>query len=194
MICRKLLQPLIAVMLAVLVPGCTTPTETLLAPLTPSQTPVPTQVFTLTPNPTPTAVKISSFEECYAGGWIQGTFPRQCITAAGELFTEALGEGVLFSKKYGSTTSYETGRFIISTSDGGYLVTGHANFSCWILKLDSSGDKQWEFAFEQELREALQHHSTGFSCLWARQLPDNGYVIMGQESDLYSGLFQNSFF
>jgi hypothetical protein len=193
MICRKLLQNLVGMMLAVVSIGCTAAAGTPVALATSSQT--PTQVPTGTPDPTPTTVKVSSFAECLAlGYWIQSTYPRQCITNDGEIFTEALGEGVMYSRTYGDTTSHEAGRFITSTRDGGQLVVGGINHGCWVLKLDASGEKEWGSSFEQELRQELQHHSPGFTCLFARQNPEDGYVIVGQEYDLYSGLFRNSFF
>lgn len=191
MISRKLLQQLANVMLAIVLIGCTAPTET--PTVVATYAPTPTQVPTITPNPTPTSVKISSFEECYVGGWIQNTYPRQCITNSGEIFTEALEEGVIYTKTYGGEKSHKTGRFITSTKDGGYLITGQANYGCWILKLDASGEKEWESAFEQELHQELQLYS-GFSCFLARQTPEDSYVIMGQEYDLYSGLLQKSSF
>lgn len=179
MICRKLLQRWTGVMLAIVLIGCTAPTETSIAPATPSQTPIPTQIPTVNQNPTPTPVKISSFEECYVGGWIQNTYPRHCITNSGEIFTEALEKGVIYSRTYGSTTSHETGYFIASTRDGDYLITGQLNYGCWVLKLDASGEKEWESSFEQELRQELQLWNYDFRCLLARQTPDDDYVIIG---------------
>ena len=59
--------------------------------------------------------------------------------------------------------------------------------------MDAAGEKEWESSFEQELHQELQLYS-GFSCFLARQTPEDGYVIMGQEVDLYSGMFQKSYF
>ena len=196
MISGKLLQNLTAVLLAALLFGCTAPTETPIALATFSPTPVPTQVPAVTTNSTPTPVLISSFEECNAsfGSWLLGTYPRQCITKNGEIFIEALEEGIIFSRTYANTTLREKGRFITSTSDGGYLITGDADYGCWVLKLDASGEKEWESSFEQEIRQEIQLYDIGFSCFLARQTSDDGYAIMGKGFDLYSGLFKELFF
>ena len=177
MISRKLLQHLIGVMLAIVLIGCTAQTGTPIAVGTHTQT--PTQVPTITSNPTPTPVKISSFEECYAGGWIQNMYPRQCITNDGEIFTESLGEGVIYSRTYGDAKKHETGYFITSTKDGGLLITGQINHDCWVLKLDSSGEKEWEAPFDYDLRQELQLSTGASRCLLARQTPNGDYVMMG---------------
>lgn len=194
--CWKFLQRWTGMTLAIVLFGCTAPTETPIALATSSPTSIPTQVPTLTLNPVATSVHISSFEECITafGSWLQGTYPRQCITKNGEIFTEALEEGVIFSRTYGNTTIREKGRFITSTGDGGYLIVGDARYGCWVLKLDASREKEWEVFFEQELSQEFQLYSTGFSCLLARQTPDDGYVIIGKGYDTYSGLFQGPFF
>ncbi|HLO13983.1 MAG TPA: hypothetical protein VK206_04080 [Anaerolineales bacterium] len=187
MISRKLLRHLTGVMLAIVLIGCTAPTETPIAIGTAPQTSEPTQVPTVTANPSPTPMKISSFEECYVDGWIQNTYPRQCITNNGEIFMESLGEGVIYTRTYGAAKSHESGHFITSTRDGGYLIAGSANYGCWVLKMDASGEKEWESSFEQELRQALQLYNTGFRCWLARQTPDDGYVVMGTGFD--EGIF-----
>jgi len=171
MIYRQLLKQLAGIALAVVLTGCSAPTGTPIVLITPYQTLTstqeiltPTQISIITPTLTSTPVKASS------------------------------EEGIIFNRTYGGTTSHNTGRFITSTRDGGYLITGSVNSGCWILKLDASGEKEWESSFEQELRQEIQHDSTGFLCLLARQTAKDGYVIMGQEYDLYSGWFQKSFF
>jgi len=139
-------------------------------------------------------VKVSSFEECFAlGYWIQSTYPRQCITNNGEIFTEAFEEGVIYSRTYGSTTSDEKGRSITSTRDGGHLITGWSNFACWVLKVDALGEIEWESSFEQELRQQLHLSNTSFSCWLARQTSDGGYMLMGEGYD-WMGLVQKPFF
>jgi hypothetical protein len=167
---QRLLGDLVGVMWAIVLTGCTTPTNTpiVLATSYPTLTPtqemlLPTQITIVTTRLAPTPVKATS------------------------------EEGVIFNKTYGGTTTDNTGRFITSTRDGGYLVTGGVSYGCWVLKLDASGEKDWEASFDQVLHQELQLHN-GFSCLLARQTPKDGYVIMGQEYDLYSGIFQKSFF
>lgn len=171
MIYRQLLKQLAGIALVIALTGCSAPTSTPIVLITPYQTLTsaqeiltPTQFSIVASSLTPTPVK------------------------------ESGDEGIIFNKTYGGTTSHNNGRFITSTRDGGYLITGSVNSGCWILKLDASGEKEWESSFEQELRQEIHHDSTGFSCFLARQTPKDGYVIMGQEYDLYSGFFQESFF
>lgn len=141
-----------------------------------------TQVPTVTPSPTPTPMQIKNFEECIlSGALIQNTFPRQCLSNNGEIFQE----GLIFSKTYG-TPNYDTGRFITSTSDGGYLITGDTN-GCWVLKLDALGEKEWESTFSQELNQEFELPNTGFVCWLAKQTPDGGYTVMGVGNDSFSG-------
>ena len=190
------MQNLTGLMLAVLLFGCTAPTETPSAVAVSPPTSIPTQIMTVNPSSTSTPVHISGFEECIAtfGSWLLGTYPRQCLTKNGERFTEALEEGILFSRTYTNTASRERVRFITSTSDGGYLITGEADAGCWVLKLDSSLEKQWDASFEQKIRQKIQLYNIGFSCFLARQTPDDSYVIMGKGFDLYTGLFEELFF
>ena len=196
MISGKLLQNLAKVLLATLFFGCTAPTETPIAFATFSPTPVPTQVPAVHPISTPTPEHISSFEECIAsfGSWLLGTYPRQCLAKNGEIFMEALEEGIIFSRTYANTALREKARFITSTSDGGYLITGDADHGCWALKLDASGEKDWESAFEKEIRQKIQRYDIGFSCFLARQVSGDSYVIIGRGFDTYSGFFQDLFF
>jgi hypothetical protein len=165
-------------MLAIVLIGCAAQTDTPTAVDTHTQT--PTQVLTITPNPTLTPVKISSFEECYGNGWIQNTYPRQCVTNDGEIFTESLGEGVLYTKTYGEAKRHETGFFMTSTKDGGLLIAGEINHDCWVLKLDALGEKEWEAPFDYNLRQELQLSTGASRCLLARQTPNGDYVIMGR--------------
>lgn len=194
MIWQKLPQKMFSLIFVLIVSiGCATPigTPIPLATSTKTSTPVPT----ITPNPTLTPKKISTFEECSVGGLIQGIYPRQCTTDKGESFTEPLEQGVIFSRTYGSsTTNSATGSFITSTRDGGYLVTGQAYDGCWVLKLDASWEKQWEHSFAQELHQVFQLYNNEFNCVLARQTSDGGYVIMGQEYDIYSWERRGSFF
>ena len=196
MIFGKLLQNLNRVLLAALLFGCTVPTESPITSATLPPTSVTTQVPTAPLISTPTPEHISRFEECIAssGSWLLGTYPRQCITKNGEIFIDALEEGIIFSRTYANTALREKGRFITSTSDGGYLIAGDANYGCWVLKLDASGEKEWESSFEEEIRKEVQLYDIGFSCFLARQTSDDGYVIMGKGFDLYTGLFKELFF
>jgi hypothetical protein len=177
----KTFQRMWEIMLVVALVRCTPPT-TPVNLATPIPLSTSTKVSTVTPTPIPTVVEITSFEECIvSGALIQDTFPRQCISNKGEIFQE----GLIFSKTYG-TANYDTGRFITSTLDGGYLITGDTN-GCWVLKLDALGEKEWESTFSQELNQEFELSNTGFVCWLAKQTPDGGYAIMGVGNDTFSG-------
>jgi hypothetical protein len=188
MIDQLMLQRLTGVTLAMVLIGCTVSTGMPLALATSSPIPTSTQVPTVTPNATPTSVEITSFEECIASGaLIQNTFPRQCLSNSGKIFEE----GLIFSKLYGTTT-YQEGRFITSTRDGGYLIAGSAN-GCWILNLDANGEKAWDSSFSQELSKEFQLENATFWCWLARQTPDDDYVAMGTAYDANFGQFRKPF-
>ena len=191
MSCRKWAQLAKLVILAVTLVGCSI-SKISVAPTILPITPPPTQISTLAPNPTPTNVKISSFDECYvSGNRTLGTYPRQCITSNGETFTEPFDKGVIFSKTYGNTTS-QAGSFITSTIDGGYLIAGSAN-GCWMLKLDTNGEKVWDSSFNKELGKEFQLEGASFWCWLARQTPDGGYVAMGTGYDANFGQYRKTF-
>lgn len=186
--CQKLLQCLHVVIIAIVIMGCTAPAGMPTALATPTPSPISTEVQTVTPHPTPTSVSISSFEECFALGYeIHNTYPRQCIRNNGEIFTEALDEGVIFSKTYDNQ-----GRFITITRDGGYLIAGSST-GCWILNLDAHGEKVWDSSFGQELSEEFQLSQIDFWCWMARQTPGGEYVAMGTAYDANFGQFRKPF-
>ncbi|MCK4231476.1 T9SS type A sorting domain-containing protein [candidate division WOR-3 bacterium] len=78
-------------------------------------------------------------------------------------------------KVYGGTTSYDGGRCVQETSDGGYVVTGYtASFvqngnALLLLKTDSEGDTLW-------LRTYGGDGTTG---LCVQQTSDAGFIIAG---------------
>jgi hypothetical protein len=173
----KWLQPVLEALLVTALVGCT-------VPATPHAMPTSTDVQTPKISATSTQVLISSFEECAAlGNPIQNTYPRRCISARDEVFTESLEDGILFSQTYGDKGE-ETPHFITLTKDRGYLLTASIyDDQCLILKLNVSREKEWESVFGQELREEFQWDKARFRCWSARQTSDGGYVIMGTASD-----------
>ncbi|HLN57194.1 MAG TPA: hypothetical protein VK416_01455, partial [Thermoanaerobaculia bacterium] len=60
----------------------------------------------------------------------------------GKIFNETVEDGITYSKTYG-TRQDRTGYFITSTNDGGHLIAGTSD-GCWVLKLDASGEQEWE--------------------------------------------------
>ena len=78
-------------------------------------------------------------------------------------------------------TSCEGGTSIQETSDGGYLATGIRGYSrIWILKLDSSGEIQWQKDYDRA-SGAGTYVGQPFSF---QQTEDGGYIVLGM-SDQY---------
>jgi hypothetical protein len=187
MSCGKWIQLIETVILAIVLAGCST-SEIPIVPITPSQKSTPTQDPTATASPMPAAVEISSFEECIDSGiLVPDTFPRECIGNNEEIFRE----GVIFDKTYG-TTNNESGRFINSTIDGGYLIAGSAK-GCWVLKLDTSGETIWDASLSEELGQELQLERATFFCWLARETPVGDHVVMGTGYDANFGTFRRTF-
>lgn len=90
-----------------------------------------------------------------------------------------------WSKCYGGT-SYDVAKSIQQTTDGGYIVTGHAystngdvvnaqqggNF--WVVKLDSAGNIVWQ--------KTLGGNFADFANV-VRQTLDGGYIVIGNTED-----------
>lgn len=177
------------IILAIGLVGCSTSIKSNV-PTTPSQKSTPTHAptVTATANSTPTAVGISSFEECLASGVLaQKTFPRECISINGETFRE----GVIFDKTI-DKTSNQSGHFITSSIDGGYLIAGSAK-GCWVLKLDAFGETIWDVSFNEELKQELPLERATFICWLARETPSGDYVVMGTGYDANFGTFRRTF-
>ena len=181
MIHPKWSQRMIKVILVLMMlPGCAsplTPKPTATQSAIESVTPSPTEVVIVDPTSTPSV--ISNFEECVASGHlIENTIPRQCTIITGETFKEALSKGVIFSKVY--DVDGERDYSLISTIDGGYLITGSVDdFRCLIRKVDRSGEKEWEQILGPELREEFQFTNGLFVCRSAWQIADGTYVVFG---------------
>ena len=83
-----------------------------------------------------------------------------------------------WNKTYG-TPGFETGNYVIQTSDGGYVVMGLGFFfrpgilNAWIFKIDSSGTMQWNKTY---VAPSLQ---VGVTIV---QTTDGGYAIAGAAS------------
>ncbi|MDC8098345.1 T9SS type A sorting domain-containing protein [Chryseobacterium rhizosphaerae] len=89
--------------------------------------------------------------------------------------------GIQWQKSLGGN-SIEEANSIQQTNDGGYIIAGtaassdgdvtgsHGSFDYWIVKLDSSGNIQWEKTFGGDIVE--QAYSI-------QQTADNGYIIAG---------------
>jgi len=78
----------------------------------------------------------------------------------------------------------ENGRTIVQTADGGYTITGHTDsygaggFDAWLIKIDASGNMEWNMTYggtgEEDLDNVVQ---TG----------DGGYLFAGQTDSFGAG-------
>lgn len=88
-----------------------------------------------------------------------------------------------WQKLYGGTSGNDVANSVIQTSDGGYMVAGYAwsadgdvigshggASDGWLLKLDSSGDLQWQKTL------GGSYDDEAYSI---QQTADNGYIIAG---------------
>jgi len=106
--------------------------------------------------------------------------------------TNAVGD-ILWQKSLGGSGS-DQAKSVRQTSDGGYIVAGetqsndgdvtgnHGNSDYWIVKLDATGNLQWQKTFGGSNDEIAQS---------IRQTTDGGYIVAGWSSsnngDIASG-------
>ncbi len=94
--------------------------------------------------------------------------------------TDSLGD-VLWMKTYGGSPS-DHGYCVQQTTDGGYIVGGFSwstDEECWknyLIKTDSLGDSLWAKIYGR----AYDDDDSG---IYLQQTKDNGYIIVGQDSE-----------
>lgn len=83
-----------------------------------------------------------------------------------------LNGDTLWTKKYGTDSTSDYGRFISPTSDGGYIMTGydHTNADVRLIKIDSSGQTLW--AKSHSALAPLKGNEV-------YETRDSGYIISG---------------
>ncbi len=93
---------------------------------------------------------------------------------------------IVWQKKYGGTNT-ETGRTLVATSDGGFIIGGHTfssdvdvvdnNGSCdyWIIKTDDEGVMEWQTTL------GGMQQDYGFTIITTT---DGGYAVMGTTSSI----------
>ncbi|MFC3161572.1 T9SS type A sorting domain-containing protein [Chryseobacterium arachidis] len=107
---------------------------------------------------------------------------------------DALGS-IQWQKSFGGN-SYEEATSVQQTSDGGYIVAGHSSSTdlfadvtgnhgfndYWVVKLNSSGNIQWQKSFG-----GSAHEFAGT----IKQTLDNGYIMIGSSSSNNGDISQN---
>lgn len=102
------------------------------------------------------------------------------VGSYGSLFLENYGElliikttsngDVLWYKTFDSPSTGDCGYSVVQSTDGGYVIAGRSGNNEWLIKTDSSGNRQWDKIFTGM--------GTGFSIILAT---DGGYTIGGKD-------------
>jgi len=99
--------------------------------------------------------------------------------------TDAAGNTV-WGKAFGRGGEYDdVGYSVQQTSDGGYIITGYTAIrrvfmsDVWLIKTDSSGNKQWDKTFGRMPWDA------GYS---VQQTSDGGYIIAGDTASYLTNI------
>jgi uncharacterized repeat protein (TIGR02543 family) len=127
-----------------------------------------------------------AIEQTGDGGYIVSGTTNAFGTSNGDIWLlklDAAGD-ILWEKTYGSTW-VETGAKVVQTGDGGYVVACESySFSAdmnlsdiWVLKLDASGDIQWQKAY-------IIPCNNGLSAV--RQISDGNYIVAGNRDISFS--------
>ena len=99
--------------------------------------------------------------------------------------TDAVGD-TMWTKKWGETPipNINTGRCVQLTSDGGYIISGHAQFlgtsneDAYLLKTDADGNTEWMNFY------GGPNYEIGY---WTQQTSDEGYIVVGYTTSFGSG-------
>ena len=81
-----------------------------------------------------------------------------------------------WDKTFGKGRNYDWANSLIQTTDGGYVVAGRTDsygaghYDCWVIKLDSRGNKLWDKTF------GGRHDDSAHSLI---QSADGGYAVAG---------------
>jgi hypothetical protein len=99
--------------------------------------------------------------------------------------TDSLGD-TLWTKKWGETPmpNINTGRCVQQTSDGGYIISGHLQFSgnnnedVCLIKTDADGNIEWMDSY------GGAGYEIGY---WTQQTSDGGFIVVGYTTSFGAG-------
>lgn len=83
----------------------------------------------------------------------------------------------LWAKTYGDSL-YEEARSVKRTYDGGYVVAGMSGDELWILKLNSSGEIDWQKLYKNAEKESYEVHDLAITS-------DGGCIVIGSAITCY---------
>jgi len=83
----------------------------------------------------------------------------------------------LWAKTYGDST-YEEVRCVKRTYDGGYIVAGLQNNEVWVLKLNPSGEIEWQKLYKNAQKESYDVYDLAI-------VNDGGYIVVGSALTCY---------
>jgi hypothetical protein len=95
-----------------------------------------------------------------------------------------------WNKSFGSDSDIR-GTSVEQTRDGGYIIVGVGFEDVKLFKIDSSGNEQWSKYIGRTVYDDRNYYSDTENRFSARQLIDNGYIIIGtiEHDDHYSDVW-----
>jgi len=123
-----------------------------------------------------------SIKQTYDGGYVIAGYSG--IPQNMDLYLAKIDSNgdIVWTRIFGEPDSFDVGRSVEQTSDGGYIITGETGSfgdgsqNIWLIKIDSDGNEQWNETFG----------GTGYdggNCV--KISSDGGYIIVGF-SDSYN--------
>ncbi len=129
--------------------------------------------------------RANSIQETSDGGYIVAGYTFSYGSGSYDFWVLKLdGSGnTEWQKTYGGS-SEDRGNSIEATSDGGYIVAGYSNsygsgsYDFWVLKLDGSGNVEWQKAYGDSVSDYAYS---------IQETSDGGYIVAGYSNSYGSG-------